>query len=246
MNELQRIEPTAPPAIHEANDLLQLAVEKGADVATLERLMVVRKELKAEKARESYFASLAAFQAECPVILRTATGHANRYRYAPLEKIVQKVSPLLNKHGFSHQEDGIVTDGWVEAVVTVTHRDGHSETKRFKVPTESNAGMSSAQKYGSAMTYATRYAFCAAFGIRTHEHDNDAMLDGEQTVTELKTKLWNLLRDVRGPAKDWTGARQWLVDEMCLDPDVPIQSLDAEGLRNVIDKATKKLNPHQK
>ena len=57
-------------------------------------------------------------------------------------------------------EDGVVTEGWVEAIVTVTHRAGHSEVKKFKIPTDSKAGMSLQQKYGAAMTYATRYAFC--------------------------------------------------------------------------------------
>ena len=245
MNELQRIpaDQSAAVTAHNPQDLLALAVEKGADVATLERLMVVRTQLKAEAARDAYFRDLSAFQAKCPMIIKTQPGHENRYRYAPLEKIVIEVAPLLQEFGFAHQEDGIVTDGWVEAIVSVTHREGHTETKRFKVPTDSKAGMSPQQKYGAAMTYATRYAFCAAFGIRTGERDTDCPPAGEN-VTELKKQLWDLLKPVRGTESNWNAARQWLVDEMCLDPDIPISQLDAPGLKATIAAATKRLKTH--
>lgn len=238
MNELQRIEPGAVTTQREPRDLLELAVEKGADVATLERLMVVRTQLKAEKAKEAYFAALAAFQSECPIILRTQTGHENRYRYAPLERIVKEVAPLLHKHGFAHQSDGKVTDGWVESIVTVTHRDGHTEVKSFKVPAESKSGMSPAQKYGAAMTYATRYAFCAAFGIRTGDKDTDCPPGGEESVTQLKGKLWALLKPHHA---DIGKAQQWCWDEMCLDPEKKMSDLDIDGLKETIRLVTKRL-----
>lgn len=238
---LQRIESEVPAT--RADDpmaLLTMAVQRGADVETLERLAVLREKFMAEQAKNAFFAALAAFQAECPVLIRNRAGHENRYNYAPLEKIVRDVTPYLNKHGFSHQEDGVVTEGWVEAIVTVTHRLGHKEEKRFKVPTESKAGMSLQQKYGAAMTYATRYAFCAAFGIRTADRDTDCP-PAEESITKLKADLWTVLAPVRGTEKNWNMARQWLVDEMCLDPDISISQLDAVGLRATIDAARKKL-----
>lgn len=246
MNELQRIDNELPAQRQEPQDLLALAVQKGADVATLERLMVVRTQLKAEAAKEAYFAALAAFQAECPVIAKknavAIPGGAN-YKYAPLEYIVRKVQPLLEKHGFSHQEDSEITEGWVTAVVTVTHRAGHAETKRFKVPSETKAGMSPQQKYGAAMTFATRYAFCAALGIRTGEQDTDCApaTDGPDAIATLKAELWALLKPKRGPENNWRQAQQWLIDECCMDPDQSIRGLDAAGFRSVIAKARNKL-----
>lgn len=240
---LERLDPMPMQERQEPQDLLAMAVKQGASVDTLERLMVVRKELRAEQAEAEFNAALSAFQSECPIILRSRAGHENRYNYAPLEQIVGKVTPFLTKHGFSHQEDGIVTEGWVEALVTVTHRAGHSITKKFKVPAESKAGMSPAQKYGAAMTYATRYAFCAAFGIRTADKDTDCMPDSGESVTKLKKDLWDLVKPIRGTENNWKMARQWLVDEMCLDPSLPIADLDAAGLKATIAAAKKKLEP---
>lgn len=237
---IQRLEADVPQR-QEPMDLLRLAVERGnVDVGTLERLMVVRKEILAETSRREFFDAMAAFQAECPIIIRSRAGHENRYNYAPLEKIVKDVTPFLTKHGFSHQEDGVVTDGWVEAIVTVTHRGGHKEEKRFKVPTESKAGMSPQQKYGAAMTYATRYAFCAAFGIRTADKDTDCQEDTE-SVTTLKARLWDLCKPIRGEANKWDTARQWLTDECAMDPDKRVSDLEAHELKALIERAKEKL-----
>jgi len=233
------------PQLNEPMDLLRMAVEKGnVDVATLERLMVVRKEILGETARRDFFDALAAFQAECPIILRSRAGHENRYNYAPLERIVKDVTPYLTKHGFSHQEDGVVTEGWVEAIVTVTHRGGHKEEKRFKVPSESKAGMSPQQKYGAAMTYATRYAFCAAFGIRTADKDTDCV-DGNENVTALRKTLWTALKPVRGTENKWDVARSWLVKMCDMEPAKSINDLTADEIRSLTDKATIALEERQ-
>lgn len=240
--ELQRMDSAVPEQAHDdPQDLLALAVRNGADVGVLERLMVVRKELMAEKARNAFFDDLARFQSECPVILRTKAGHENRYNYAPLERIVKDVTPYLTKYGFSHQEDGIVTDGWVEAVVTVTHRLGHKEEKRFKVPAESKAGMSPQQKYGAAMTYATRYAFCAAFGIRTADRDTDCP-PGEKPTTDIRKQLWEACKPIRGADNKWDTARAWLVANCGLRSDKRISDLTPDELEALIEKVKEVLN----
>lgn len=238
---LQRLDSEPPMRAEDPMSLLTMAVQRGADVGTLERLAVLREKFMAEQSKNAFFADLAAFQADLPVIVRKKAGHENRYNYAPLEQIVREVTPLLMKHGFSHQEDGVVTDGWVEAIVTVTHRLGHREEKRFKVPSQSNAGMSPQQKYGAAMTYATRYAFCAAFGIRTADRDTDCPPDATASVTELRAELWQILAPVRGTEQNWKIARQWLTDECAMDSTKRIQDLEPTELRSLIIAAKKRI-----
>lgn len=238
---LQRME-NPLPARQEPMDLLAQAVEKGASVETLERMMVVRKQLKEEHAKEAYFAALAAFQAECPVVKKTnrvsIPGGAN-YNYAPLEIIVLRVAPLLEKHGFAHQEDSEISDGFVKAIVTVTHRLGHSETKTFKVPTESKAGMSPQQKYGAAMTFATRYAFCAAFGIRTGDQDTDCppQSDGPEVKAGLKAILWGHIKK-HFPVSNWDQAQQNLIDENLIEQTENVRDLlnDVSAMRKLVKK----------
>lgn len=247
MNELQKMENPLPAV--RAEDpmmLLTLAVERGADVGTLERLSVLRDKFIAERARKAYYDSLSAFQSEVPVIKkrnRVVFSGGEKYRYAPIDHIIKVVGPLLQKHGFAFQRDSKVEAGWVEAVVTITHREGHSETKSFRIPTDSKAAMSEQQRYGAALTFADRYAFCGALGIKTGDEDTDCAPapDGPDTIAGLKKELWDLLKPKRGTENNWNQARQWLVDEMCLDPDTTIKQLDAAGLRAVIDRARQKL-----
>lgn len=54
--------------------LLSQAVDKRLSVETIERLLAVRKELKAGFAKESYDKAMAKFQAQCPMIEKKKRG----------------------------------------------------------------------------------------------------------------------------------------------------------------------------
>jgi len=51
-----------------AETLLAQGIEKGISVEAMERLLAMRRELKAEWAKEQYDSAMAGFQSECPVI----------------------------------------------------------------------------------------------------------------------------------------------------------------------------------
>lgn len=170
--------------------LLAQAIEKGLPVETMERLLDMRRELKAEWAREQYFAALAAFQAECPVIQKSKVvkdkSGKPRYHYAPLEIIVGQVKDLLNKHGFSYVLDPNQDEKSFTAVCVSHHVDGHSERTSFTVPIDSDSYMSAPQRVGSARTFAMRYAFCDAFGILTGDEDDDGSGGGNGEKTKIE------------------------------------------------------------
>lgn len=257
--ELQTTKPEPDPVMvmaperspDQPQDLLRLAVERGASVDTLERLMAVRRELRAEEAKGAFDAAMAAFQAECPIIIKSRgvlekNSDQVRYRFAPLDVIVTKVRPLLQKHGFAYQLDAEVKGAEVTATCRVTHVGGHSESSKFAVPIDPKAYMSDQQKFASALTFAKRYAFTNVFGIMTGDQDNDGrtdqMGDGPEVIKKLVSDLWGVLAPVRGKERDWVIAQQWLIDECCMDPDWKVAKLDAASLRAVIAKAKAKLN----
>jgi len=165
----------------EANGLIARAVDAKVPVETMEKLLAMRRELKAEKAREQYIMALAAFQAECPPIPKDKAVTINgvvRYRFAPMEGIVKVVGPLLFKHGFSYSLDTAEEPGHVVGICRSYHKGGHEQTTRFRVPIDPEAKMNEAQKAASAQTYATRYAFRNAFGILTADEDDDGASAG--------------------------------------------------------------------
>lgn len=197
-NELTKIEPQ--PLVHadepsnEDFDLLKLAIREGK-VDVMERVMVVRRELRAEKAKELFDEAMTKFQRVCPVIEKTKAGPKSAYFYAPLDAIVSKTRELIADHGFSYTISGKFENGYVTAVVTVKHNMGHSETSEFRSPVDQkNPMMTEPQRYGGAMTFAKRYAFCNAFGILTGDEDNDAQAipeppQGPRTQAPAKTAL---------------------------------------------------------
>lgn len=83
-------------------NLIQMAVSKGADVDTIERLVAMYNEERREVARKAYHLALSNFQSEMPVIKRNKKGYDNNYKYAELDQLVSVAKPLLVKHGFSY------------------------------------------------------------------------------------------------------------------------------------------------
>lgn len=167
------------PVQDNAEALIAKAIENNVPVETMEKLLAMRRELKAEYAKEQFDNAMAAFQAECPTIEKTKKVYEKdkrsvRYSYAPLESIVEQVKDLLAKHGFSYSINTVQDDKMLGVICKATHKYGHSESTTFSVPIGSEGFMSDVQKYGARLTFAKRYAFCNAFGILTGDEDNDA------------------------------------------------------------------------
>lgn len=169
--------------------LISQAIQNNTPIETMERLLLMRKELKAEKARDEFFKDLSRFQSECPVIeKRNPVYDKNgklRYKFAPLDDIVSQVKPLLLKYGFAYIIETIQDKDSVGAICKVFHQLGHSEKSEFRVPIDMSAYMNIAQKVASALTFAKRYAFCDALGIMTGIGDDDGNSSGEPTTKTL-------------------------------------------------------------
>lgn len=173
-----------PPPRGDADMLMVEAVRSG-NIEVMERVMAIRRELKAEAAKEAFFAAMASFQAECPVIKRTKVVKSEKgwsYRYAPLDQIVKQVGPIIAKHGLSYTIKADIEQGEKEtfprlvARTYVHHGAGHSEFSEFSVPIDSaSSARNKQQDMGNANTYAKRYSFCNAFGLMTEDEDTDGI-----------------------------------------------------------------------
>lgn len=247
-------------AVRDPESLLRYALDKNADVGVIERLMAVRKELQAEAAKAAFDDAMREFQSRCPVITKTtpAVGRDGRpmYHYAAMEKILSETQALRGELGFSHTFDTKVDAGWVECFCIVKHRGGHEESRSFKVPATSKSPMmNDPQMYASALTFLQRYTFCASFGIGTAVQDMDGrtseqkpagpsrLAPAETSLKDLAAELWTVLKPVRGEAKSWVQANQWLWKFELLDgaTDEAAPNLTAERFREVIAKAKAQL-----
>jgi len=185
---VELVEESNIPATVDAGALIARAIDKNLPIESMEKLLAMRRELKAEWAKEQYFAALSRFQKACPIIGKSKDVNdkygKHRYSYAPLELIVEEVRDALEANGFSYTTATEQTPDSVTAICNAHHIAGHSESTRLTVPIDHDAYMSAPQKVASALTYATRYAFRNAFGIMTGDEDDDAQSAGEPGPTK--------------------------------------------------------------
>lgn len=170
---LMRLDPQA---------LLQSAVENGAGIETLERLVSLAKDVRAQQAKEAWHRAISQFQEECPKILKarkasisTRGGGSYSYHFASLSDLMSTISPVMGPLGLSVSFRMRYADGQVVATCLVAHEMGHSESSgEVAMPYDKGdgTGANPAQRVGIASTYAKRYALLAILGIAP-EDDTD-------------------------------------------------------------------------
>lgn len=173
-------EPNKPLMSTTPADLVRLAVERGADMAQIEKFMDLQVRWEQQEARKAFVDSMAAFKSEPLTIIKnksvgykTKEGDFVGYKHAELSDITEVVLPTLAKHGFSHswnvrQEAALIT---VDCIVT--HKFGHSEKVTMFGAPDSSGKKNAIQQIASTVTYLQRYTLLAALGLSTKGSDDD-------------------------------------------------------------------------
>jgi hypothetical protein len=168
------------PAVIDASALLSKAVEHQLPVESMQRLLEMRAQLKAEEAAGAFAAALADFQRDLPPIEKRQTAKIQSqrgtfsYQYADLADIQRAIAEKLAENGLSITFDTADHGERLDVICTVHHVAGHSSSARFPVPVDRGSRMNAAQQVGAALTYGRRYALTAALGIVTADEDTDA------------------------------------------------------------------------
>ena len=122
---------------------------------------------------KNLFKSLAAFQQECPVILKETTGYG--YKYADLPAILEVINPLLKKNGLGFYQ--AVEDNQLLTVVFHVESGELIEASADIPQGVQLKGMNDFQVLGSAITYMRRYQLTSMLGVIS---DKDIDASGEQ------------------------------------------------------------------
>lgn len=174
VHQQQQHQPTTP------GYLLQLAVQQGADMEKLERLMALQERWEAAEAKRAFVAAMAEFKAEPMTIFKTKqVGYTTKegdfvgYTHATLADVTDVVVPAMGRHGLSHRWDIRQEGGRIHVSCVVTHRLGHSETVVMDCPPDSSGKKNPLQQIASATSYLQRYTLLAVTGMATKDLDND-------------------------------------------------------------------------
>lgn len=114
-------------------------------------------------------AALALAQGEIRAAVKDANNQAFNSKYADLAAVFDAVRPALAKHGLSvvqmpeHSDDALL-----HLTTRVCHQSGQWIEGTMSIP----VGKVNAHGYGSAITYARRYALSAALGVVADEDDD--------------------------------------------------------------------------
>lgn len=178
--------------------LLSIAVQQGADIDKLEKLMALQERWEANNARKAFTVAMAKFKENPPKIVKdtqvsykTDKGTTN-YMHAKLDQVTEVIARALSAVEISHRFAIDQTDKGIMVHCVLTHVLGHSERTSLAACADTSGGKNAIQGVGSTVSYLQRYTLLAATGLATGEGDDDGQ-GSEPTISE---KQLGELRDL--------------------------------------------------
>lgn len=178
------------PAVHQERttaiatttpaDLLRYALDSGADLDRLERLMELQQRWETNEARKAFVVAMAEFKKNPPTIykdkhveFKTDKG-ITAYDHATIGNVVEKVVAALAEHGFSHRwipKRG--EGGMMKITCVITHKLGYSEETELEAGLDQSGGKNNIQAMISTKSYLERHSLLAAVGLATKDTPDD-------------------------------------------------------------------------
>lgn len=195
--ELIKAEPTALAQSVTPMQLLSIAVQQGADIDKMEKLMALQERWEANNARKAFDAALTAAKAEIKPIVKkrevdfTSSKGRTNYMYEDLALIAEEIDPILSKHGLSYRYRSGQEGNKVSVTCIIAHRDGHSEPTTLSAANDDSGNKNSIQAIGSAVTYLQRYTLKLALGLAATKDT-----DGNTPEEPISDKQLGELRDL--------------------------------------------------
>ncbi len=186
ITEIEMVEPKARAIATQPNPayLLQLAVEQGADLDRLERLMALQERWTAAEAKKAYDTAFADFKSEAVRIVKNkqvTDGPLKGKGYAELFAVVNAITPALSKHGLSSSWKLTKDErDWIEVTCTLKHSAGHTESVSMGGPPDTGGAKNAIQARASTVSYLERYTLKAITGLSEQNDDDDGGSRGLQ------------------------------------------------------------------
>lgn len=175
----------APGAICALTPLAMIsqAVERGAHVKTLEKLIDLHQRWETSQSRKAFDTAIAEAKAKIPVILKnrevdfTAQRSRTHYRYEDLAEIARTVGPILASFGLAYRFRSSVEGPLVKVTCVLSHRDGYFEENQLAAAIDQTGNKNGIQAIGSTLTYLQRMTLKASLGLAA-SHDDDGKATG--------------------------------------------------------------------
>lgn len=168
-------------------ELLSRALERGADLSMVEKLMDLSDRHEKGLARKAFDAAVADAKADIPVIIKNRKGHNSKY--ADLGAFASAVNPVLAKYGLSYRYRSEQEGAVIRVTCVLSHRDGHAEETTLSGGADSTGSKNPIQALASTLTYLQRYTLKLALGLADSEGDDDGQAaGGSEPITDEQRK----------------------------------------------------------
>lgn len=167
-------------------DLLRHAMDSGADLDRLERLMDLQDRWEAKEARKAFADAMTNFKMNPPKVYKDkhVKFGTTEYDHATIGNACDIIVAALAQHGFAHRWVTTQPAGKVMVECIITHRQGHSQSNVLESAPDKSGGKNDIQAIISARTYLERHTLFDATGLASLDEEDD---DGRRA--ELDTSL---------------------------------------------------------
>jgi len=144
------------------------------------------------KVEASLASAMAAAFAEIEGATKSANNSHFKSKYADITAVIEAIKPALIKHDLYFTQHPEPSDRGVTVETWLHHAGGDSlSLGKLYVP----ANKQDAQGFGSALTYARRYALVTAFGVPTEDDDGNAAAKSQQSAPPavISDNQWAIL-----------------------------------------------------
>jgi len=159
--------------------LIEMSIEKGAELVQLEKLMDLQERYEANEAKKQFNHAMSIFQSSLPVIEKkglvnyTTTKGTTNYNYAKLEDIAQAIRPALKISGLSYRFTQEQSGTEIRVTCIVTGVDGHCESSSLTGYPDTSGGKDPMKALASAISYLRRYTLTGLLGIVVGGEDDE-------------------------------------------------------------------------
>lgn len=188
--EVEVMKPQAGAVVQTPMDMIARAIETGAGMETVEKLMGLQERWEKNQARKAFDEAMAVAKADMPVIVKnrevdftSAKGRTN-YRHEDMAGIARQVDPILARNGLSYRfRTSSLPNEPVTVTCIISHRLGHSEENSLTAGRDESGNKNSIQAVGSTVTYLQRYTLKAALGLSASTDDDAKSVEPVETIT---------------------------------------------------------------
>lgn len=180
--------PMAGPAANSPMGMMLAALNQGAQLEQIEKMMDLQDRWQKGEAKKAYDTAFAAFKAEAVKIVKgrkVTDGPLKNKSYAELHDVVNAVTPALSKHGLSSSWK-LTRDekDWMEVTCYLRHVGGHEESVSMGGPPDAGGAKNAIQARASTKTYLERYTLKAITGLSEQEDDTDGNAERDEELRD--------------------------------------------------------------